>query len=99
MFYWRCSASSILSPKPLFRLQTCCPNYWKYHHSKETQNFIKTEKGSEKGGIIMAVLPPYLPEFNLDEQIWSHAKARLSQLSIASKVAMKDALTWILCSI
>ena len=69
------------------------------HHSKETQNFIKAQKGSEKGEIIMAFLPPYSPEFNPDEQVWNHAKVRLSKLPIASKDAMKDALTRILRSI
>jgi len=44
-------------------------------------------------------LPPYSPEFNPDEQVWNHAKARLSKLPIASKEAMKDALTRILRSI
>jgi len=63
------------------------------HHSKETQNFIKAQKGSDKGEIIMAFLPRYSPEFNRDEQVWNHAKARLSKLPIASKNAMKDALT------
>ena len=71
----------------------------RYHHSKETRNFIKAQKGSEKGEIIMAFLPAYSPEFNPDEQVWNHAKARLSKLPVASKDAMKDALTRILRSI
>ena len=71
----------------------------RYHHSKETQAFIKSQEDSEKGQIIMAFLPPYSPEYNPDEQVWNHAKARLSKLPIASKEAMKTALTGILRSI
>jgi len=56
-------------------------------------------KGSAKGEIIIAFLPPYSPELNPDEQVWNHAKARLSELPIASKDAMKNALTGILRSI
>ena len=71
----------------------------RYHHSKETQAFIKAQERSGKGRIIMAFLPPYSPELNPDEQVWNHAKARLSKLPIASKEAMKDALSRILRSI
>ncbi len=71
----------------------------RYHHSKETQAFIKSQENSEKGQIIMAFLPPYSPEYNPDEQVWNHVKARLSKLPIASKEAMKSALTGILRSI
>ena len=71
----------------------------RYHHSKETQNFIRAQESSEKGKIIMAFLPPYSPELNPDEQVWNHAKARLSKLPIASKDAMKNALIRILRSI
>jgi transposase len=71
----------------------------KYHHSKETQAFIASQKGSVKGEIIMAFLPPYTPELNPDEQVWNHAKARLAKLPIANKEAMKDCFTSILRSI
>jgi len=71
----------------------------KYHHSKETQRFIESQQDSERGRIIMAFLPAYSPELNPDEQVWNHAKARLSKLPIASKEAMKDALMRILRSI
>ena len=71
----------------------------RYHHSKETQNFLKEQENSGKGKIIMAFLPPYSPELNPDEQVWNHAKARLAKLPIASKEAMKDALLRILRSI
>jgi len=71
----------------------------KYHHSRETQRFIEKQKGSKKGEIIMAFLPPYSPEYNPDEQVWNHMKARLAKLPIASKEAMKKALLRILRSI
>lgn len=71
----------------------------KYHHSKETQAFIASQKGSNKGDILMAFLPAYSPELNPDEQVWNHAKARLSKLPIASKDAMKNSFTSLLRSI
>ena len=71
----------------------------KYHHSKETQAFIKSQKESSKGDIIMAFLPAYSPELNPDEQVWNHAKARLAKLPIASKDAMKKNFRSILQSI
>jgi len=71
----------------------------KYHHSKETQAFIASQKRAKKGDILMAFLPAYSPELNPDEQVWNHAKARLSKLPIASKEAMKNSFTSILRSI
>lgn len=71
----------------------------KYHHSKETQAFIASQKRAKKGDIFMAFLPAYSPELNPDEQVWNHAKARLSKLPIASKDAMKTSFTSILRSI
>lgn len=71
----------------------------RYHHSKETQTFIASQKDSEKGAITMAFLPAYSPELNPDEQIWNHAKARLAKLPIASKETMKKSFTSILRSI
>ncbi|VAX07259.1 hypothetical protein MNBD_GAMMA25-2600 [hydrothermal vent metagenome] len=44
-------------------------------------------------------MPPYSPELNPDEQVWNHAKSRLSKLPIASKEAMKSSFTSILRSI
>ncbi len=71
----------------------------RYHHSKETQAFIKSQEESGNGKIVMAFLPPYSPELNPDEQVWNHAKSRLSKLPIASKDAMKSSFTSILRSI
>jgi transposase-like protein len=71
----------------------------KYHHSKETQSFITSQKGIGKGEITMAFLPAYSPELNPDGQVWNHAKARLAKLPVASKEAMKKSFTSILRSI
>jgi transposase len=65
----------------------------KYHHSKETQSFVASQKGTGKGEITMAFLPAYSPELNPDEQVWNHAKARLAKLPVASKEAMKKSFT------
>lgn len=67
----------------------------RYHHSKETQAFIKTQPDS----IVMAFLPAYSPELNPDEQVWNHAKARLATLPIMNKESMKRSLLSIMRSI
>ncbi|WPL14652.1 IS630 family transposase [Thiorhodovibrio litoralis] len=66
-----------------------------YHHSKETQAFIDQQDGD----IDLEFLPAYSPEFNPDEQVWNHAKARLAKRSILSKEDMKHHLMAILRSI
>ncbi len=71
----------------------------RYHHSKETQAFIASQKDSDKGAITMAFLPAYSPELNPDEQLWNHAKSRLSKLPVASKEAMEKSFRSILQSI
>jgi transposase len=67
----------------------------RYHHSKETQKFVK----SRNGKILLEFLPAYSPELNPDEQVWNHAKRRLSQQSIFNKADMKRHLVSILRSI
>lgn len=67
----------------------------RYHHSKETQAFTSENVDS----IVMAFLPAYSPEFNPDEQVWNHAKARLSKLPIINKETMKKSLLSIMRSI
>jgi len=67
----------------------------RYHHSKETQRFIKAQDGE----ITLAFLPAYTPEFNPDEQVWNHTKARLGKCSIRGKDDMKKHLLSILRSI
>ena len=57
-----------------------------YHHSKKVQAFLKEKQGD----IMMAFLPAYSPEFNPDEQVWSHAKAKVgSKCAIRSKDDME----------
>ena len=67
----------------------------RYHHSKETQTFIEEQEGQ----ILLAFLPAYSPELNPDEQVWNHAKRRLTQCAIFNKDDMKRHLTAILRSI
>jgi transposase len=67
----------------------------KYHHSKETQNFIHEQKGQ----ILLQFLPPYSPELNPDEQVWNHLKLHIGKRSIFNKEDMKKAVSSILSSI
>ena len=67
----------------------------RYHHSKETQKFIE----AQAHGILMAFVPAYSPELNPDEQVWNHAKARLSKLPVLNAQGMKKCLASILRSI
>ena len=50
-----------------------------YHRSKKVKEYIAENK------VVLEYLPPYAPELNPDEQVWNHAKARLSKLFIDSK--------------
>jgi transposase len=67
----------------------------RYHHSEETKKFLDTQTDS----ILMAFLPAYSPELNPDEQVWNHAKTRLSMRPIRSQQCMKRHLLSILRSI
>lgn len=67
----------------------------RYHHSKLTQAFLKTQAAN----IVMAFLPAYSPELNPDEQVWNHAKARLAKRPIFNLDDMKRQLRSILLSI
>ena len=67
----------------------------RYHHSKATQSFVEEQDGN----IQMVFLPAYSPELNPDEQVWNHAKARLSKRSIFTKEDMKVGLLSVLRSI
>ena len=67
----------------------------RYHHSKKTQRFIEEQNGE----VVLAFLPAYAPEFNPDEQVWNHTKARLGKRSILSKDEMKRHMLSILRSI
>ena len=57
-----------------------------YHRSKKVKEYIAENK------VVLEYLPPYAPELNPDEQVWNHAKARLSKLFIDSKKTMQDSL-------
>jgi transposase len=67
----------------------------RYHHSKETQQFIS----GEEGRILLTFLPAYSPELNPDEQVWNHAKRLLGQRFIFTKNNMKQQLFSILRSL
>jgi transposase len=56
-----------------------------YHKAGEVMDFIKTTNGE----ITIAHLPTYSPELNPDEQVWNHAKNRISKLFIATKAEFK----------
>lgn len=66
-----------------------------YHTSAKVQRFADKRKGD----VTFAYLPRYAPELNPDEQVWNHAKARLSKLFIDSKDAMRRNVLNILRSI
>jgi len=52
-----------------------------YHRGKTLQRFVEESDGD----VVVEHLPRYAPEFNPDEQVWNHAKARLAKLFIATK--------------
>jgi transposase len=64
-----------------------------YHTSKKTIAFGKEE------GIEILPLPTYSPQLNPDEQVWNHAKRRLSKLFVVTKDEVKNALLSIMRSI
>jgi transposase len=67
----------------------------RYHHSRQTQAFVKKQEGR----ILLAFLPAYSPELNPDEQVWNHAKRRLAKCSIFNQKDMQRHLRSILLSI
>ena len=67
----------------------------KYHHSKETQEFLEEQQDR----VLVTYLPAYSPELNPDEQVWNHAKRRLAQCAIYTQEDMKRHLNGILRSI
>jgi transposase len=66
-----------------------------YHSSKKVQQFAQESDNS----IHLGHLPKYAPELNPDEQVWNHAKARLSKLFIDSVATMKSSVLSIMRSI
>jgi transposase len=67
----------------------------RYHTSAKVAAFV----ASTNGDITLANLPRYSPELNPDEQVWNHAKRRLSQAFIDSKDAMQTTVLSIMRSI
>lgn len=67
----------------------------RYHTSAMVVEFV----ASTNGDITLATLPRYSPELNPDEQVWNHAKRRLSQEFIDSKETMKSTVFAIMHSI
>lgn len=61
-----------------------------YHRSKAVKDY------AGKSQTILEYLPAYAPELNPDEQVWNHAKARLSKLFIDCKDTMKSSLQTIM---
>jgi len=66
----------------------------KYHHSKETQKFIKENEDE----IILEFIPAYSPELNPDEQVWNHLKMRLGKCFIFNKEDMRKSVLAIMRS-
>lgn len=82
------------------RVDAACPiiviaDNARYHTSAKVISFVD----SSKGEITLANLPRYSPELNPDEQVWNHAKRRLSQTFIDSKEAMRSSVLSIMHSI
>lgn len=66
-----------------------------YHNSVEVNCFVV----SQNGLVTIANLPRYSPEVNPDEQVWNHAKARLSKLFIITKKEFKRSIIQIMIAI
>jgi transposase len=67
--------------------------------SYHTGGAVKRCVAESAGEIMVENLPAYSPELNPDEQVWNHAKGRLSKLFIATKEEFKAALLGIMLSI
>lgn len=70
-----------------------------YHKSKKVTAIDDASRNGEGEGIYTAMLPAYCPELNPDEQVWNHAKRRLSKLFVVTKEETKKAMRSIMCSI
>jgi transposase len=66
-----------------------------YHNGKAAQEYAQ-ESGGE---VIIHNLPAYAPELNPDEQVWNHAKSRLSRMPFINLEDMKAAAFRVLRSI
>lgn len=70
-----------------------------YHKANKVKALADASEDGEGEGIYTAMLPAYCPELNPDEQVWNHAKRRLSKLFVVTKEETKKAMKSILCSI
>lgn len=70
-----------------------------YHKSNKVKALSEASKNGDGEGIYTAMLPAYCPELNPDEQVWNHAKRRLSKLFVVTKEETKKAMKSIMCSI
>jgi transposase len=66
-----------------------------YHGSGPVQRYVAESQGE----VVVEHLPAYCPDLNPDEQVWNHAKGRLSKLFVATKEEFKAALFSIMLSI
>ena len=66
-----------------------------YHRSQPLQDYVANSHGQ----VVVENLPRYAPELNPDEQVWNHAKSRLSRLFVTNKTEMKRAVLNIMRSI
>jgi transposase len=53
----------------------------RYHRSGPVKQFVEANDAD----VVIEHLPCYAPEYNPDEQVWNHAKARLAKLFITTK--------------
>jgi transposase len=66
-----------------------------YHTAGSVERYVAQTQGE----VVIDYLPRSSPEFNPDEQVWNHAKARLAKLFLATKAEFKAATHRILLSI
>jgi transposase len=66
-----------------------------YHTGQKVEDYCLESDGE----VTVHNLPPYAPELNPDEQVWNHAKARMSKLAFITREEMKAAALSVLRSI
>jgi transposase len=66
-----------------------------YHTGKPVTEYCEQSGGE----VVVHNLPAYAPELNPDEQVWNHAKAKLSRIPFITRKEMKRAALSVLRSI
>ena len=66
-----------------------------YHTGKSVREYV----AASDGDVFIHNLPAYAPELNPDEQVWNHAKSRLSRMPFITLADMKAAALRVLRSI